>query len=263
MLHKFGHSTSESTSKLHHWFNSYGDFAEFVNLAYWWSCIGKGLRQQPVQHAIFFPFTFSLNFPTRPIQSLSPNVRKSYVVPLHEIFTKAFFRRPVSLGVVAVLPLPPSYPPYSPAPCPSFFVLMLLYTHVTYPFTCVTICRMLCIFALHCLLYTVYSALFTLHCLLCTVYFALFTMHCLLCTVYSVRFLLRNVYFALFTLPCLFSIVYSESWTLQCLLCICYYALFTLLCLFYTMNSVLFTLHCSLRTFYSLLFSLHCLLSTA
>ena len=26
-----------------YWFKSYGDFAEWVDFAYWWSCIGKGL----------------------------------------------------------------------------------------------------------------------------------------------------------------------------------------------------------------------------
>ena len=29
---------------MHHWFKSYSDFAKVVNFAYWWSCIGKGLR---------------------------------------------------------------------------------------------------------------------------------------------------------------------------------------------------------------------------
>ena len=27
------------------WFKSYGDFDEWVDLAYCWSCIGKGLRK--------------------------------------------------------------------------------------------------------------------------------------------------------------------------------------------------------------------------
>ena len=26
-------------------------FTEWVDFAYWWSCIGKGLRLQPAQHA--------------------------------------------------------------------------------------------------------------------------------------------------------------------------------------------------------------------
>ena len=30
---------------------SYGDFAEWVDFAYWWSFIGKGLRLQPAQQA--------------------------------------------------------------------------------------------------------------------------------------------------------------------------------------------------------------------
>ena len=29
------------------------DFAELVDFAYWWSCIGKGLHLQPVQQACF------------------------------------------------------------------------------------------------------------------------------------------------------------------------------------------------------------------
>ena len=29
----------------------YGDFAEWDDFAYWWSFIGKGLRQQPAQQA--------------------------------------------------------------------------------------------------------------------------------------------------------------------------------------------------------------------
>ena len=38
-------------SKLHYWFKSYDDFAEWVDFAHWWSSIGKGLRLQPVQQA--------------------------------------------------------------------------------------------------------------------------------------------------------------------------------------------------------------------
>ena len=34
-------------SNLYFLFKSYGNFAEWVDLAYWWSCIGKGLRLQP------------------------------------------------------------------------------------------------------------------------------------------------------------------------------------------------------------------------
>ena len=30
--------------KLHHWFKSYGDFAEWVDFSYWLSCIGKDLH---------------------------------------------------------------------------------------------------------------------------------------------------------------------------------------------------------------------------
>jgi hypothetical protein len=35
------------------WFKNYGDFAEWVDFAYWWSFIGKGLRLQPAQQACF------------------------------------------------------------------------------------------------------------------------------------------------------------------------------------------------------------------
>ena len=40
-------------SKSHQWFNSYGHFTEGMDLAYWWSCIGKGLCLQPAQKACF------------------------------------------------------------------------------------------------------------------------------------------------------------------------------------------------------------------
>jgi hypothetical protein len=29
---------------VNHWFKSYGDLDEQVDFAYWWSCIGMGLR---------------------------------------------------------------------------------------------------------------------------------------------------------------------------------------------------------------------------
>ena len=35
---------STSKSKLHCWFKSYGDFAEWLDFVYWWSFIRKGLR---------------------------------------------------------------------------------------------------------------------------------------------------------------------------------------------------------------------------
>ena len=40
-------------SKCHHWFKSDGDFADWVDFAYWWSCIGKGLRLQHAQQACY------------------------------------------------------------------------------------------------------------------------------------------------------------------------------------------------------------------
>ena len=50
----FGHkivNVTRRASKLHYWFKSYGDFAEWVDFAYWWNFIGKGLRLQPEQQA--------------------------------------------------------------------------------------------------------------------------------------------------------------------------------------------------------------------
>ena len=44
-------SKSWRASKSHQWFKSYGPFTEGVDFAYWWSCIGKGLRLQPAQQA--------------------------------------------------------------------------------------------------------------------------------------------------------------------------------------------------------------------
>ena len=35
-----------------------GDFAEWVDFAYWWSCIGKGLRLHPAQQACFIGHIF-------------------------------------------------------------------------------------------------------------------------------------------------------------------------------------------------------------
>ena len=40
--------------------SSYGHFSEAVDFAYWWSCIGKGLRLQPAQQACFIVIYFSL-----------------------------------------------------------------------------------------------------------------------------------------------------------------------------------------------------------
>ena len=38
----FGDSKSRRASKLHYLFRSYGDFAEWVDFAYWWSFSGGG-----------------------------------------------------------------------------------------------------------------------------------------------------------------------------------------------------------------------------
>ena len=41
-------SKSRRASKSHQWFKSYGHFTEGVDVAYRWSCIGKGLRSRLV-----------------------------------------------------------------------------------------------------------------------------------------------------------------------------------------------------------------------
>ena len=38
----FGDSKSQRASKFHYWFKSCGDFAEWVDFAYWWSFIAAG-----------------------------------------------------------------------------------------------------------------------------------------------------------------------------------------------------------------------------
>ena len=38
---------------MQYWFQSYGNFAEWVDFAYRWSCIGKSLRLQPAQQACY------------------------------------------------------------------------------------------------------------------------------------------------------------------------------------------------------------------
>ena len=43
-----------SALKLNHWFKSCGHLSEGVDVAFWWSCIGKVLRLQPAQQACFF-----------------------------------------------------------------------------------------------------------------------------------------------------------------------------------------------------------------
>ena len=48
-----GHSKCQKTPKLYHLLKSYGDFAEKVDYAYWWSCIWIGLRLQSMQQACF------------------------------------------------------------------------------------------------------------------------------------------------------------------------------------------------------------------
>ena len=56
-------------SKSLYWFNSYNAFVEWVNSAYWWSCIGKGLRLQPAQQACLKK-NISLNWPLGQLSSL-------------------------------------------------------------------------------------------------------------------------------------------------------------------------------------------------
>ena len=47
---------SLKASKLHYWFKSYGDFAEWVNFAYRWSCsaVVEGLRSRALHHLFIF-----------------------------------------------------------------------------------------------------------------------------------------------------------------------------------------------------------------
>ena len=44
---------SQRASKSRQWFNSYGNFTEAVDLAYWWSFSGRGSALQPAQQACF------------------------------------------------------------------------------------------------------------------------------------------------------------------------------------------------------------------
>ena len=53
MLQFLGYSKSQSAYKLHYWFESYGDFAKWVDFAHSWSFIGKSLFLQPAQQACF------------------------------------------------------------------------------------------------------------------------------------------------------------------------------------------------------------------
>ena len=50
----FKDSKSWRASKPLYRFKSYGNFAERVNFAYWWSCIGKGLRLQACLISVYF-----------------------------------------------------------------------------------------------------------------------------------------------------------------------------------------------------------------
>ena len=47
------HSKYQRILISHHWFKRKSNFAEWVDFAYWWSCIWKGLRLQPAQQACF------------------------------------------------------------------------------------------------------------------------------------------------------------------------------------------------------------------
>ena len=42
MLQFFGDFKSRRAPKLHYWFKSYGDLAEWVDFAYWWSFTAGG-----------------------------------------------------------------------------------------------------------------------------------------------------------------------------------------------------------------------------
>ena len=49
-----GYSKSQGISKLHHWFKSHDDFAEWVDFAYWWSCIGSAINKATPPSFFFF-----------------------------------------------------------------------------------------------------------------------------------------------------------------------------------------------------------------
>ena len=57
----FSHKIDYIASKSHHLFKSYGNFAEWVDFAYWWGFIKKGLHMQPAQKACFYHKTFNLS----------------------------------------------------------------------------------------------------------------------------------------------------------------------------------------------------------
>ena len=58
---------------MHHWVKSYIDFDEWVNFAYWWSCIGKGLRSTGLTRLVFTELA------PRPCQSLSCDILGSWI----------------------------------------------------------------------------------------------------------------------------------------------------------------------------------------
>ena len=38
------------------WFKTYGNFAQWLDFSYWWSCMVKGLRLQPEQQDYLFEY---------------------------------------------------------------------------------------------------------------------------------------------------------------------------------------------------------------
>ena len=60
----------EGHPKFLQWFKSYGHFTDRLDLAYWWSCIGKALRLQPAQQACSNTDTTYNTTPTTPLTHL-------------------------------------------------------------------------------------------------------------------------------------------------------------------------------------------------
>ena len=78
--------------KPHVWFTSYGDFAGWADLAYWWSCIGKGLRLKHAQQACYCVITFVINTGSAPsVLLLVLCLRESELAAIGHLFFAAFF----------------------------------------------------------------------------------------------------------------------------------------------------------------------------
>ena len=75
---------------------SYGNFAEWVDLAYWWSCIRKGLRLLPAQQDCFYLFLHVLCRPFSIFQRYITNhsLLGSPCVPFLVLFSFSFIYKP-------------------------------------------------------------------------------------------------------------------------------------------------------------------------